>query len=56
MGYIKEPKGVNFVVDLKPVTEKDKKLISEVISHYKAKRVVLSKIVNKQKDRKKTSR
>jgi hypothetical protein len=60
MGYIKEPKGVNFVVDPKPVTENDKKLISEVISHYKAtgkkKRVVISKTANKSKDSKKTSR
>lgn len=60
MGYIKEPKGINFVVDPKPVTENDKKLISEVISHYKAtgkkKRVVISKSANKPKDSKKLSR
>jgi hypothetical protein len=36
MGYIKEPKGVNFVVDPKPLTEQDRKMISEVIAHYKA--------------------
>ncbi|MEZ2444475.1 hypothetical protein QFZ51_002542 [Chitinophaga sp. W3I9] len=59
MGYIKEPKGINFVVDPKPVTENDKKLISEVISHYKAtgkkKRVVSGKPASKQKDSKKLS-
>lgn len=60
MGYIKEPKGVNFVVDPKPVTENDKKLISEVISHYKAtgkkKRIAPAKRQNKSSERKKASR
>lgn len=36
MGYIKEPTGVNFVVDSKPLTTADKKKISEVIAYYKA--------------------
>jgi len=35
MGYIKEPKGIDFVVDPQPLTEKDKSLISEAIIHYK---------------------
>lgn len=51
MGYITEPKGVEFVVDPKPLTEKDKKMISEVISHYKTtgkkKRVPSRKVTSK---------
>jgi hypothetical protein len=35
MGYIKEPDGVNFIVDSTPLTEAGKKKISEVIAYYK---------------------
>lgn len=35
MGYIKEPDGVDFIVDSKPLTEKDRKEISEIIAYYK---------------------
>ena len=35
MGYIKEPDGVDFFVDSKPLTEKDRKEISEIIARYK---------------------
>lgn len=36
MGYIKEPEGVDFVVDSTPLTDDDRKKISEVIAYYKA--------------------
>lgn len=36
MGYIKEPAGVDFVVDPTPLTKEDRKRISEIIAHYKA--------------------
>lgn len=36
MGIIKEPKGVDFYVVNKPVTEEDKKFISDIIAHHKA--------------------
>jgi hypothetical protein len=36
MGYIKEPKGVDFVVEPHVVTAEDRKVISEAIAHYKA--------------------
>ena len=36
MGYIKEPYGIDFTVDPKPLTDTDKKMISEVIAYYKA--------------------
>lgn len=35
MGYVKEPEGVDFVVDSSPVTEYDKLKISEAIAYYK---------------------
>ena len=36
MGYIKEPEGVDFFVDPKPLTAADRKRISEIIAYYKA--------------------
>jgi hypothetical protein len=36
MGYIKEPLGVDFFVDPKPLTVADRKKISEIIAYYKA--------------------
>ena len=36
MGYIKEPAGIDFVVDPKPLTTEDRKKISEIIAYYKA--------------------
>lgn len=36
MGYIKEPAGVDFVVDPTPLTKEDRKIISEIIAYYKA--------------------
>ncbi len=36
MGYIKEPDGIDFFVDSKPLTEKDRKEISEIIANYKS--------------------
>ena len=36
MGYIKEPAGVDFVVDSTPLTTADRKKISEIIACYKA--------------------
>lgn len=37
MGYIKEPKGVDFIIDSKPLTEKDREEISKFIAEYKRK-------------------
>lgn len=49
MGYIKEPAGVDFVVDPTPVTAADIKKISEIIAHYKAtgKKIHLQKVKTK---------
>ena len=37
MGHIKEPDGVDFIINGKPLTEKEKKAISEFIKADKAK-------------------
>ena len=38
MGHIKEPKGVDFIIQSEPLTDKDRKKISEFIAEYKSKR------------------
>lgn len=38
MGYIKEPKGVDFLIKSEPLTDKERREISEFISNYKSKR------------------
>lgn len=45
MGYIKEPDGVDFVIDGKPLTEKQKKAISEFI---KADKERLAKLATRK--------
>ena len=49
MGYIKEPAGVDFVVDPTPLTTADRKKISEIIAYYKAtgKKMPLQKSTTK---------
>lgn len=37
MGLIKEPKGVDFFIKSEPLTDKDRKEISEFIAAYKQK-------------------
>jgi len=36
MGYIKEPKGVDFVVEPDPLTPEDRQMISDAIALYKS--------------------
>ena len=49
MGYIKEPAGVDFVVDPTPLTAADRKKISEIIAYYKTtgKKMPLQKSATK---------
>ena len=49
MGYIKEPTGIDFVVDPTPLTAEDRKKISEIIAYYKAtgKKMPLQKSTTK---------
>ena len=37
MGHIKEPAGVDFIIQSKPLTDEDRTAISEFIHNYKAK-------------------
>ncbi len=37
MGFIKEPKGVDFVIKSESLTDKDRQEISKYIAEYKAK-------------------
>lgn len=48
MGYIKEPKGVDFIIQSKPLTDEERKQISKFIQDYKAKRTE-KKAVTKSK-------
>ena len=36
MGHIKEPAGIDFIVDPTPLTVEDRKKISDIIAFYKA--------------------
>ena len=51
MGYIKEPAGIDFIVDPTPLTKEDRKKISEVIAYYKAtgKKMPLTKSTNRHR-------
>ena len=51
MGYIKEPVGVDFFVDPKPLTAADRKRISEIIAYYKATGRKMPMQKNKTKSR-----
>lgn len=37
MGHIKEPKGIDFIIQSKPLTDDERAGISEYIRNYKAK-------------------
>ena len=37
MGYIKEPKGVDFIIRSEPLTNEEREAISKFIREYKAK-------------------
>ena len=49
MGYIKEPAGINFVVDPTPLTIADRKRINEIITYYKATGRKMPSDSNRQK-------
>lgn len=55
MGLIKEPLDVDFVVDPRPLTEKERKMISDFIKTDKLKRAkMVERIKKSQKRRAKT--
>ena len=55
MGYIKEPYGVDFVINGKPLTDKQKKAISQFIQADKAKNALKDKRATKSRPANKTS-
>jgi hypothetical protein len=51
MGYIKEPKGIDFVIQSRPLTTQEELEISEYIKNYKIQnksRVIKKQIATKQ--------
>ena len=44
MGYIKEPKGIDFIIQSKPLTDEERRDISKFIQDYKAKNTVKSSV------------
>jgi len=54
MGYIKEPAGVDFVINSRPLTKKEELAISEYIRAYKAKHAN-RKVSAKQAKRRKST-
>jgi hypothetical protein len=52
MGYIREPKGVDFVVEPHVVTDEDRKIMSKIIADYKA----TGKITRASRPKRKASR
>ena len=39
MGFIREPKGIDFIIQSEPLTEKEKKEINQFIEDYKSKKI-----------------
>jgi len=55
MGLIREPEGVNFVVDPRPLKDWEKKQISNIIAHYKKTGKVKKIAVSKKTKEKQTA-
>jgi hypothetical protein len=49
MSLIKEPKGVDFIIESPPLTEEERKEISEFIASRKVKKTSLKKTTRKEK-------
>ena len=56
MGFIKEPKGVDFVIQSEPLTDKDRKEISEFIRKYKEEQSKKSNKTNSRNTRATTTK
>ena len=54
MGHIKEPKGVDFIIQSRPLTKAEELAISEYIRNYKLKNSI-SKSKTKQTSRKRST-
>ena len=50
MGHIKEPEGVDFIIQSPPLTDKERKAISEFIKKSKSKRITKRKRSSTKKE------
>ncbi len=50
MGHIKEPKGIDFLIQSEPLTDKDRAEISKFIADYKAKKSTTKLTKTKKKE------
>lgn len=48
MGHIKEPKGIDFIIKSKPLTNEERTAISEFIRQYKAKHSTKKNLTKKR--------
>jgi len=48
MGHIKEPKGIDFIIKSKPLTNEEKTAISEFIRQYKTKHLTKRNLTKKR--------
>jgi len=55
MGLIREPEGVDFVVNPRPLKDWEKKQISDIISHYKKTGEIKKIAVSKKTKEKQTT-
>ena len=55
MGLIREPEGIDFIVDSRPLNKIEEKQISDIISHYKKtgeiKKIPIKKRKTKEKEK-----
>jgi len=49
MGHIREPKDVDFIIESKPLTNKERKEISELIISLKKKETARKKVTRRKK-------
>jgi hypothetical protein len=49
MGHIKEPKGIDFIIQSPPLTEKERRAISEFIKKSKSKSASKRRTTKKEK-------
>lgn len=53
MGHIKEPKGVDFIIKSEPLTDEERKAISEFIRQDRAKQLAKANLKKKPSSKKK---
>jgi hypothetical protein len=54
MGHIKEPKGIDFIIQSRPLTKSEELAISEHIKNYKLKNKINPKKINQPSKKRET--